>query len=125
MLEYRFIVAGGRDFNNYEELVHNVVGRISMQTAPASVEIVTGGATGADQLAKELANLWGFQHKEFLADWGKYGKAAGPIRNEEMAKYIQGAGHLIAFWNGQSRGTADMIKKAREYKINTTIIYYD
>jgi hypothetical protein len=57
--------------------------------------------------------------KVFEADWKKYGKSAGPIRNSEMADYGDA---LIAFFNGESKGTLDMINKAKKKKMPITII---
>lgn len=76
-------------------------------------EIVSGGCRGID-LAGELyaeANPTGriIPVKRFLPDWENEGKAAGPIRNSLMAEY---ADALILIWDGRSRGSADMLKKA-------------
>jgi len=76
----------------------------------APCEIVCGGATGGDQAGKAWAFLAGVPVKMFPADWKANGRAAGPIRNTAMAKY---ADALIAFWDGQSRGTAHMIECMR------------
>lgn len=69
-------------------------------------EVVCGEATGPDSTGKE----WGLKNnisiKSFPAEWDKFGKMAGPIRNREMGKY---ADYLVAFWDGKSRGTKDMI----------------
>ena len=59
--------------------------------------------------------------KEFKADWVKYGKAAGPIRNEEMAKY---ADACIVFWDGKSPGAKSMIALAKKYELKLRVIYY-
>lgn len=60
-------------------------------------------------MAKKWADVQGITCYEYEADWDKHGKAAGPIRNQEMAEY---ADALIAVWDGESRGTRDMIDKA-------------
>ena len=72
-------------------------------------EVVEGGAQGVDRMARGWAILTGRTLKTFNADWKRYGKKAGPLRNQEMADYAQA---LIAIWDGKSRGTADMIKRA-------------
>lgn len=61
------------------------------------------------------------QLNTFPADWNKHGRAAGPIRNEEMAQY---ADALIAFWDGKSRGTKSMISLATEYSLKIKIHHY-
>ena len=57
----------------------------------------------------------------FPADWDKYGKAAGFIRNEQMA---QNADALVVFWDGKSRGTKNMIELAAKYKLKVRIKKY-
>jgi hypothetical protein len=61
------------------------------------------------------------KHMLFKADWDKHGKAAGPIRNQQMAQEADG---LIAFWDGKSRGTKDMIQKALNYGLETHVYRY-
>ena len=59
----------------------------------------------------------------FPANWKKYGKKAGPIRNETMAKNAEG---LVAIWDGQSRGTTSMINLATRYGYidNNMVFFY-
>lgn len=70
-------------------------------------EIVSGDARGADTLGARYGHLNGIPVIHFPAQWDTYGKAAGFIRNEEMAEY---GDFLVAFWDGTSRGTAQMIQ---------------
>lgn len=60
--------------------------------------------------------------KRFPADWGKYGKSAGVLRNKQMAEYADG---LIAFWDGKSRGTANMIETAKGLGLRVRVARYD
>jgi hypothetical protein len=69
-------------------------------------EIVSGGAPGPDTAAVCIAKQRNIPRKMFYALWNKYGTAAGPLRNKQMAEY---ADALIAIWDGQSRGTKNMI----------------
>lgn len=73
-------------------------------------EIVSGGCEGVDMMAEEHAKRNSIPVHRFPTDWKKHGKSAGPKRNKQMAEYGQA---LVAVWDGCSRGTADMIKKAR------------
>lgn len=73
---------------------------------PKVKEVVSGGAQGVDASGEAIAELHGIPVKVFRADWKKHGKAAGPIRNAEMASY---ADALVAVWDGKSRGTGNMI----------------
>ena len=68
-------------------------------------EIVCGEATGADSIGKEWAIKNGIAVKPFPAEWDAYGKMAGIIRNMDMGDY---ADYLIAFWDGESKGTKNM-----------------
>lgn len=114
----RVIVAGGRDFNDYELLKQKLDTYLSNLK---DVEIVSGGCQGADDLGERYAIENRIDLVMFPADWIKYGKAAGPIRNKEMAEY---ANYLIAFWNGKSKGTANMIKLAQDNNLKIKIIRY-
>lgn len=128
----RIIIAGGRDFSDYELLkksVHDIIydlvydGRCTCYTC----EIVSGTARGADQLGERLAAEDGFSLKRFPADWNTYGKRAGYLRNEQMAKYAVSDGHygvLVAFWDGVSRGTKHMIDLANKHGLEVHVINY-
>ena len=74
-----------------------------------TTEIVSGGASGADALAERYARSRGLAFRAFPADWRRWGKLAGPIRNRQMADYGSAA---VVYWDGRSRGTADMISSA-------------
>ena len=97
----KVIIAGSRAFNNYNLLAQ------TLQEMNLDIdEIVCGGARGADSLGAEWARKNGVIIQYFYPDWDKYGKIAGIIRNHEMGDY---ADYLIAFWDGKSTGTKDMI----------------
>jgi len=113
----RVIIAGSRDFNNYE-LLYNKCENILYNIK--SVEIVSGGAKGADSLGEKYAKEKGYKIKQFNADWNSLGKSAGYIRNKEMAEY---ADALIAFWDGESKGTKHMINLANKNKLKIRVIY--
>ena len=68
-------------------------------------EVVCGEAIGADSIGKEWAIKNKIKVKSFPAEWDKYGRVAGPIRNMDMGDY---ADYLIAFWDGSSTGTKHM-----------------
>ena len=91
----RVIIAGGRDFDNYELLRENCNFYFSRRLPD---EIVSGGAKGADCYGEMYAAENNIPKKVFMADWNAHGKAGGPIRNRQMAEY---ATHLIAFWDGK------------------------
>lgn len=97
------IIAGCRGFNDYNLLKEKVD---YYRKDHVISEVVSGTARGADYLGEEYANENGIPIKSFPADWENYGKAAGPIRNRQMAEY---ADVLIAVWDGKSKGTNNMI----------------
>lgn len=114
----KVIIAGGRDFNNFDLLCEKCDKILSRQT---EIEIVSGRARGADQLGERYAKERGYPIKMFPAKWSELGKQAGYVRNVEMAEYADG---LIAFWDMESKGTEHMIDIARERKLKIRIITY-
>jgi hypothetical protein len=117
----KVIIAGGRDFDQYQllKLKCNVILKEIKQGN--EIQIVSGSYTGADKLGERYAREHHYICKRFEADWDKEGLAAGPIRNERMAKYSD---YLIAFWNGKSKGTKNMIDLANRYNLKVRIIKY-
>ena len=87
-----------------------------MEQLPADTIVVHGGARGVDKIADYIAGRLKLERRQYLAQWGKYGKAAGVIRNRQMIEEEQ-PDLVIAYWNGTSRGTKDTIDLARKHKI--------
>jgi hypothetical protein len=114
----KVIIAGSRDFDDYNGLCKYCDHVLQNQK---EIEIVSGTAKGADQLGEKYATERGYAIKKFPADWDKHGRSAGYIRNEEMAKY---ADALIAFWNGNSKGTEHMINLAKKYNLKIKVRNY-
>lgn len=108
------IIAGTRDFDDYEAMRNVLRGEHLRIT-----EVVSGTASGADALGEQWAEEHGILITKFRADWKKHGKAAGPIRNAEMAAY---ADYLFLFWDGKSRGSASMLREMK--KINKPYCTY-
>lgn len=98
----KVIIAGSRSFADYPRL-KSVMAPIAAQVE----EVVCGEARGADSLGRKWAEENNIPVKSFPAKWDKYGKSAGYIRNRQMGDY---ADYLIAFWDGKSRGTKNMIE---------------
>ena len=120
----RYIVAGGVHFEDYETL-KTTLDDLFKEIPKDELEVVSGHAKGADSLGERYAEEKGIRCTVFPADWKKYGRAAGPIRNKQMLEYAteQEAG-LIAFWNGESKGTKNMISIAEKAGIEVKIVRY-
>lgn len=116
METFKVIVAGGRDFRDYDKVRDTLD---ALLREKSNVEIVSGGASGADYFGERYAKERQIRCSIFPAKWNKYGKKAGVYRNTEMSNY---ANALVAFWNGSSIGTKDMIDKAKSKKLETRVI---
>ena len=116
----RLIVAGGRNLND-TRFIHDAIDKILCNTDLSEVELVCGMARGVDMVAFQWANKNNVPIKEFPADWDAHGKAAGPIRNRQMSNY---ATHLIAFHDGVSRGTKNMLEEANKVGLRVRVVKY-
>lgn len=117
----RVIVCGSRGWHDRKliaDTLFDVVDKYGWRFPEPT--IVHGGARGADRLAADEAGKLGLLVEAHPADWQKHGKKAGPIRNEEMAAL--GAGLCVAFWDGRSTGTMDMIARAATHRIPVQIV---
>ena len=114
----KLIVAGGREFDDYE-LLSKEICKLIVDTRTDS--IISGTARGADSLGAQYANEHFIPLISMPADWNRYGKAAGYRRNEEMAKV---ADACLCFWDGESKGTKHMIDLAKEYDLHLIIVKY-
>lgn len=114
----KVIVAGSRDFNNYALLNYKLSTILSNQI---DVEIVSGTANGADWLGEKYAEANNLKLTLFPADWDKYGKRAGYLRNKQMAEY---ADALVCFWDGKSKGSKLMIELATELGLKVRVVRY-
>lgn len=108
----RIVIAGCRDYNNYNEAKKFIDKCICDIRNKYKLIFISGGCRGADALGERYAKENGFEVEIYPADWEKYGRAAGPKRNEHMAQI---ADFVICFWDGQSRGTKSMISYAKEF----------
>ena len=100
-------IVGSRNFSDYETL-ENAVNRLCGSGIAC---IISGGAKGADSLAKQYAQKFAIPIKVFKPDWKQYGRGAGVVRNRDIVSH---ADVVIAFWDGVSKGTASSIKLAQE-----------
>jgi hypothetical protein len=125
----KIIIAGSRNFNNYK-LLKNTCSKIinELKYNNSKCEIISGNAFGADRLGELFAKENSYNLKIFPANWEKYGKSAGYVRNQQMIEYVKDnpeKGYLIVFWDEKSRGTKNTIDLARKYNIRTYIINFN
>jgi hypothetical protein len=100
------LVCGSRFYADYDKVVDYLK---SIEVS----QLLAGGCRGADTLAVRAARALGYPFLEFPADWQKFGKAAGPIRNQRMLD--EGKPDLVVAFHenlSQSKGTSDMIRRA-------------
>lgn len=117
--EFRVIIAGCRDFNDYPLLCEKCDKILGNKRNTHNVIVISGCARGADYLGERYAKERGYQTRLFPADWERDGNSAGPKRNARMAA---NADALIAFWDGESRGTRNMIDNARSRGLLVRVI---
>jgi hypothetical protein len=136
----RLIIAGSRNFNDYQylsKMATNVIVDYISETEAFSgkqfepgdaadyiykhVTIISGTARGADQLGEKFAMEEGLSLEQYPAKWDIYGKSAGYRRNEQMAKT---GTHLLAFWDGKSRGTKHMIDLAQYHGLKINVVRF-
>ena len=108
----RVVVAGCRDYNNYDEAKQHIDFCISDIRKKYTIIFVSGGCRGADMLGEQYAKQNGYKIERYPAEWDKYGKSAGPKRNKKMA---EAADYIICFWDFKSKGTKTMINYAQEF----------
>lgn len=111
----RVLVCGWRDYADKQYLWSVLDGF----GPPEITEVISGMARGADSFAAEWAERFGFPLHKFPADWDKHGRAAGPIRNQQMLD--EGKPDLVLAFPG-GRGTADMISRARKAGVEVRVV---
>lgn len=119
MDETRIIIAGSRSFHDYDYLAKSVneILKIENLTLQDNIRIISGTANGADHLGEMFAIRNRIKLIRFPANWDEYGKAAGVIRNRQMAEFASEdsiKGILIVFWDGESKGSKNMIDEAKK-----------
>lgn len=127
MNEVRIIIAGSRTFSDYSLLNKKVTDIICDNKYKLNtIRIISGTASGADTLGERYAQQHNLKLTQMPADWSQ-GKKAGYIRNTQMAEFAihnDNDGILIAFWDGKSHGTKNIIDIAKEYNMNVYVIKY-
>lgn len=103
-------IVGSRRYPSLSRVEDAIIEAARSTWLASGVLVVTGDASGVDEVVARTARALKLPLRIYAADWKTYGKAAGPIRNTELAKACD---RLIAWWDGHSRGTLDTVSKAR------------
>lgn len=133
--QVKIIICGSRTFNDLnflEDTIRSIFRELTIQNilygSPDKdaeiIEVISGGAQGADILGEWFAKQYGLYCKVMLADWDKNGNEAGLIRNKEMVDYVADSdcyGLLVAFWDGQSKGAQHCFNYAKDRKLDVRI----
>lgn len=115
MNKFVLLIAGTRTYDDWTQFEYIVDLCLSKIPKNCEIEIVHGGAKGADSLANTYTNDNGYKCTVFNADWS-IGKSAGYIRNKQMHDYIKQFEHrgCLCFWDGKSKGTQHNFKLAND-----------
>ena len=114
----KLAIVGSRTFNDYNKLSESIRQNFDVNNIEC---IVSGGARGADSLGAQFARDNNIELVEHKADWKKFGKSAGFIRNHDI---IKSCTDCIAFWDGQSHGTKHDIELCEQYEKKCVIILF-
>ena len=106
----KITIGGCRDYSDYSQFKEFVDEYIE-QLNTEEIIIISGHCSGVDMMAERYAEEKGLKTEIFPADWKRYGRAAGPVRNKTM---VDNCDRVIAFWDNKSRGTASLIKYAEK-----------
>jgi len=112
----KVIIAGSRTINDY-----SLLEKVIKDSEFAINEVICGNAKGVDKLGEQWAKRHNMPIKYFEPEWDLYGKAAGVMRNQEMVDY---ADALIAIQEKKSKGTEDIIRRARHDNIKLYVFNY-
>jgi len=106
--DVKVVIAGSREITNYSELIRAIEDSKFEITA-----VVSGTARGVDRMGERFAVENNLEVLPYPANWDKYGKRAGYLRNSEMADVSDAA---IILWDGESKGTKMMIEEMKKRK---------
>lgn len=110
----QILVCGNRYYDKYST-IENVLSQYDIS------EVVCGDSKGADLLAREYCDKYNIECKVFDAYWNLYGRAAGPIRNGHMVKYVNDDAIVIAF-DSSGKGTQSTVNIAKKRGLKVIVI---
>ena len=117
----KVIIAGPRSFHDHH-FIYKKLEQVVDEHKWIVDEVVSGGAIGTDEVGENWAKYKQIDIRIFPAKWNTEGRGAGHIRNKRMAEY---ADALIAFWDGESTGTNNMINQAKKQGLKVKVIGYE
>ena len=120
MSEILLAIVGSRNYTNYSSFAQIVETWVKENGQPS--QIISGGARGVDSMAKKYAIEKKIQFVEYEAEWKKYGKQAGPIRNR---KIVENCTHILALPSKKGKGTQITISFAEKKGRYIKVIYID
>lgn len=112
-------IVGSRTFNDYELVISEI---LKLEVPLEEIKIISGGAKGADTLGEKFADENLCEKLIIKPDWERFGRAAGMIRNKDI---VECSDVVIAFWDGQSKGTKNSIDLAKKMNKKLIIVKYD
>lgn len=123
-MTFHCLIVGSRSYTDYASFKAKCDALLADK---ADIEIVSGGASGTDAMAERYARELGYSLQIFPAEWSRYGKRAGYVRNREMHSYISTFPErgVIAFWDGQSKGTAQSLPLSKEFDNPIRVVRID
>lgn len=110
------VICGSRKFNDFKRFKFEMDDILQDKE---EVILVSGGAKGADSMAENYADRYGYEFYEIPADWNQHGKKAGMLRNIQM---LEIAHMVVAFWDGRSKGTKHMVDQCKKRNIQIQVI---
>lgn len=119
---FNIAISGSRGFTDFWRFVGVLDSILKLDKTKSSIRLFEGGARGIDKLAVQYTVVRKVKHERFEADWDKFGKRAGILRNIEM---IDASDMVIAFWDGSSKGTKHAIDYAIKKKKRCIIVRLD
>ena len=115
----KLAIVGSRNYTDYETFKSAVSRVVEKEDI---THVISGGASGVDKLAEKWAKDNNIQLIVFTANWKKYGKGAGPLRNTQI---VEECDYMIAFPSKSGRGTQDSIRKAEKLKRLLSVFYIE
>lgn len=122
-MSYTLCITGSRTCQDVEFIRSGLLYLMKNYGRPSL--FIHGGCRGVDLIGDAFAREHSIPVKEFIADWNTYGRSAGPIRNKQMAEFLNPSKDVcIAFWDGVSKGTMNMINLCMSRGVHTLIEVY-